>query len=372
MNQATSSPTLYLAFELGQKQWRLGFIVGLGQPPRERTIPAGNLTALQREIALARKRFGLPEDARVLSCYEAGPDGFWLHRYLTAHGVENYVVDSASIEVNRRARRAKTDHLDVGKLVTMLIRFDAGDQRVWSVVHVPDPQVEDRRHLHRQLATLKADRTRHRNRIQGLLVGQGVRLPVKGDFLEQLASVRLWDGSPLPEGLRTRLEQEYAALQFTEEQIRTLEAQRRQIIRTSDDPLIQQVRRLMALRAIGENIAWVLVMELFGWRDFRNRRQVGGLSGLAPVPHQSGEEEREQGISKASQALIRAIAVELAWCWLRYQPESALSQWYWQRFGNGSKRQRKIGIVALARKLLIALWRYLTFGEVPAGARMKA
>jgi transposase len=172
--------------------------------------------------------------------------------------------------------------------------------------------------------------------------------------------------------LRTRLEQEYAALQFTEEQIRTLEAQRRQIIRTSDDPLIQQVRRLMALRAIGENIAWVLVMELFGWRDFRNRRQVGGLSGLAPVPHQSGEEEREQGISKASQALIRAIAVELAWCWLRYQPESALSQWYWQRFGNGSKRQRKIGIVALARKLLIALWRYLKFGEVPAGARMKA
>jgi len=207
MNQATSSPTLYLAFELGQKQWRLGFTVGLGQPPRERTIPAGNLTALQREIALARKRFGLPEDARVLSCYEAGPDGFWLHRYLTAHGVENCVVDSASIEVNRRARRAKTDHLDVGKLVTMLIRFDAGDRRVWSVVHVPDPQVEDRRHLHRQLATLKADRTRHRNRIQGLLVGQGVRLPVKGDFLEQLAGVRLWDGSPLPEGLRTRLEQ---------------------------------------------------------------------------------------------------------------------------------------------------------------------
>lgn len=372
MNQTTGSPTLYLAFELGQKRWRLGFTVGLGQPTRERIIAAGDLPALQQEIALAKKRFGLPEDARVVSCYEAGRDGFWLHRYLTDHGVENFVVDSASIEVNRRARRAKTDHLDVGKLVAMLVRFDLGDARVWKVVHVPELAIEDRRHLHRQLATLKADRTRYLNRIQGLLAGQGVRLPVKGDFLEQLAHVRLWDGSPLPEGFRTRLEQEYAILQFVKERIRALEAHRRQILRTSNDPLIQQVRQLMALRGIGENTAWVLVMEFFGWREFRNRRQVGGLSGLAPVPHQSGEEGRDQGISKAGQTLIRAMAIELAWAWLRYQPESALSQWYQRRFGNGSKRQRKIGIVALARRLLVALWRYLQFGEVPAGARMKA
>ncbi|MCX7856288.1 MAG: transposase, partial [Anaerolineae bacterium] len=206
MNEATPQPTLYLAFELSDQKWRLGFTVGLGQQPRERVIRAGDLFALQREIARARQRFGLPEDARVLSCYEAGRDGFWLHRYLLAQGIHNLVVDSASIEVKRKARRAKTDHLDVVKLLTMLIRFDHGEKKVWSVVRVPDDLVEDRRHLHRQLQTLKGDRTRYLNRIQGLLAGQGVRLRVGADFLERLGQVRRWDGSPLPEGLRRRLE----------------------------------------------------------------------------------------------------------------------------------------------------------------------
>ncbi|MCD6554111.1 MAG: IS110 family transposase [Chloroflexi bacterium] len=369
---STFHPTLYLAFELGNKKWKLGFTIGLGQSPRRRTIAAGDLVTLQREIRLAKKRFGLPQTAQVMSCYEAGRDGFWLHRYLVSEDIENLVVDSASIEVNRRAKRAKTDRLDVGKLLTMLIRYDYGEKKVWSVVHVPSVEAEDKRHLHRQLGTLKTDRTRHINRIKGLLVGQGVRIPVRADFLERLETVRLWDGSPLPPGLRSRLEREYAGLQFVNQQIKELEAERREMIRTSDDPSVEQVRVLMRLRGIGENSAWLFVMEFFGWREFRNRRQVGGLTGLTPTPYQSGDESQEQGISKAGNRPIRAMAIEIAWGWLRHQPHSELSLWYQRRFGHGSKRLRKIGIVALARKLLVAFWRYLEYGEIPAGAQLKA
>lgn len=203
-------------------------------------------------------------------------------------------------------------------------------------------------------------------------MGQGVRLPVKGDFLKQIEEVRLWDGSPLPRGLRARVEWEYAGLRFVEEQIKELEAERKELIRTSDDPSVEMVRQLMRLRGIGENSSWVFVMEFFGWRRFRNRREIGALAGLAPTPYQSGDETREQGISKAGNRSIRAMAIEIAWGWLRYQPDSDLSRWFNRRFGHGSKRMRKIGIVALARKLLIALWRYVEFGEIPAGAQLKA
>jgi transposase len=377
MNETTQSqystlPTLYIAFELSNKKWKLGFTVGLGQKPRERSIDAGDLLALTEEIGLAKKRFGLPEDARVLSCYEAGRDGFWIHRFLIAQGVENLVVDAASIEVPRRARRVKTDRLDVGKLLTMLIRYDCGEKKVWSVVNAPSVEAEDKRHLHRELSTLKVDRTRHINRIKGLLVGQGVRLAVGENFLNELESARLWNGSPLPNGLRSRVEQEYAGLQFVQQQIKTLEAERRRLIRTSSDPCVEKVRRLMRLKGIGENSAWLFVMEFFGWREFHNRREVGALAGLTPTPYQSGDESREQGISKAGNRPIRAMAIEIAWGWLRHQPQSDLSRWFQERFGHGSKRMRKIGIVALARKLLVAWWRYLAFGEVPAGAQFKA
>jgi transposase len=363
---------LYLAFELGNKKWRLGFTIGLGQRPRERTIMAADLVAFQEEIRLAKKRFGLPQTARVMSCYEAGRDGFWLHRYLLSKDIENLVVDSASIEVNRRAKRAKTDHLDVAKLLTMLVRYDYGEKKVWSVVHAPSPEAEDKRHLHRQLTTRKVDRTRHTNRIKGLLVGQGVRMPVGADFLERLDKVRLWDGSALPKGLRSRLGWEYACLQFVNQQIKELEAGRSEAIRTSDDPSVEKVRQLMRLGGIGDNSAWLFVMEFFGWREFRNRRQVGGLSGLTSTPYQSGDESQEQGIDKAGNRPVRTMAVEIAWGWLRYQPQSELSLWYQRRFGHGSKRMRKIGIVALARKLLVAFWRYLEYGEIPAGAQLKA
>ena len=377
MNETTQTQystfsVLYLAFELSNAKWKLGFTIGLGQKPRERTIDAGDLFALQEEIRLAKKRFHLPEDARVLSCYEAGRDGFWLHRYLVAQDIENLVVDAASIEVPRRARRAKTDRMDVGKLLMMLIRYDSGEKRVWSVVHVPTLEAEDERHLHRQLTTLKTDRTRHINRIKGLLVGQGVRLPVGRNFLEGLETARSWDGSLLPSGLCARVKQEYIGLQFTQQQIKSLETERKRLIQESDDPSVEKVRRLMRLKGIGENSAWLFVMEFFGWRDFRNRREVGSLAGLTPTPYQSGDESREQGISKAGNRPIRAMAIEIAWAWLRFQPQSELSSWFQRRFGHGSKRMRKIGIVALARKLLVALWRYVEFGEIPAGAQLKA
>jgi transposase len=363
--------TLYLAFELGNKDWKLGFTVGLGQKPRRRKVKAGDLAGLEEEINLAKKRFGLAEDSRVLSCYEAGRDGFWLHRYLVASGVENSVVDSASIKVDRRAKRAKTDRLDLRDLLSMLIRYDWGEKKVWSVVNVPHEEAEDKRHIHRQLATLKVDRTRHINRIKGLLVGQGVRLAITADFLSQLEQVRLWDGKNIAQGLRTRLEREYAWLMYVNSQIEELQAERAELIRSSSEPDVELVRQLLRLKGIGENSAWLFVMEFFGWREFRNRRQVGGLAGLTPTPYQSGDEDHEQGIGKDGNRPVRSIAIEIAWSWVRNQPESELSRWFQERFADGGKRQRKRGIVAVARKLLVALWRYLQYGEIPAGAQLK-
>ena len=369
--QTINTQTLYLAFELSEKQWKLGFSIGFAQRPRVRSIVARNLKALEREISLARSRFGLPERCPVLTCYEAGRDGFWLHRYLEAQNIRNLVVDSSSIEVNRRYRRAKTDSLDVGKLLSMLMRYHQGEHKVWRVVNVPGVDVEDNRQLHRELKALKKERTRYVNRIKGLLVSQGVSIPVRRNFLEILDKIRLWDGSPVPAMLRDRLAREYGHMQYMEQQIRALEAQRQEILHASEQPCIEQVRHLMRLRGIGINSAWLFVMEFFAWRNFRNPKEVGALSGLTPTPFQSGDSRREQGISKAGNRYIRSVVVEIAWGWLRYQPNSQLTLWYQKRFGHLSSRQRRIGIVALARKLLIALWRYLETGTLPEGAVLK-
>jgi transposase len=306
----------------------------------------------------------------VKSCYEAGREGFWLHRCLEQAGVENLIVDSASIEVNRRAKRVKTDRVDVEKLLNQLIRYHCGEEKVWSVVRVPSVEAEDIRHLHRQLIKFKTDRTRHRSRIDGVLASQGVKVPLHADFLAQLEATRMWDGRPLPPGVRARVGREYAALQYVEAQIKQLEEERQELIETSEEQSVEQVRQLMKLRALGPNSAWLFVMEFFSWREFRNRREVGALAGLTPTPYQSGEESREQGISKAGNHWVRGMAIEIAWCWLRYQPVSELTQWFDRKFGH-SKRSRKIGIVALARRLMIALWRYLEMGEIPAGAQFK-
>lgn len=228
---------LFLAFDLGDSKWELGFTIGLGQKPRRRTIEGGDREALQEEIAAAKKRFGLPEDARVKSCYEAGRDGFWLHRYLVSVGIDNIVVDSSSIEVNRRKRRAKTDSLDVGALLSMLVRFDYGERKIWSVVRVPSVQEEDRRQLHRELRTAKKERTRTTNRIKGLLASQGIRVKGRMDLSgKQLDEMRLWDGQPLPAALKGRLEREWQHVLFLKKQIADLEAIRKSLLKGEKNP----------------------------------------------------------------------------------------------------------------------------------------
>lgn len=363
-NDTTKSVKLYLALELSQAEWKLGFTVGLGQAPRLRTIKARHLKGLKQEIQMAKERFGLAGEAEVLSCYEAGRDGMGLHRFLETNGVHNLVVDSASIEVNRRFRRAKTDRLDVGKLLNMLVRYHQGEPKVWSVVHVPDVEVEDRRQLHRELLALKRERTHHLNRMKGRLASQGVMLEVQTDFLEQLKVVKLWNGSSVRPGLQALLVREHERFKLVQAQIHEIEKLRKELLRTSQDPAIEQVRRLVRLKGID-------VMEFFAWRNFRNRRELGSLSGLTPTPYRSGESARECGISKAGNRPIRAMAIEIAWSWLRNQPNSQLSRWYRKRFAKGGSRIRRIGIVALARKLLIALWQYVEYGALPAGAQLK-
>jgi transposase len=363
--------TLYLAFELGSTKWTLGFSVSPAHRARIRAIAAGDLAALEREIAGARARFGLPTDVRVRSCYEAGRDGFWLHRWVEAQGVENVVVDSSSIEVNRRARRAKTDRLDVGKLVQLLMRYAAGERKVWSVVHVPTPEAEAARQLTREWQTVRADRTRLRNRLQGLLASQGIRAPLTARFLEDLPTWQTGDGRPLAPAWRERLAREWAQLQAIEARRATLAAARDATVATGEDRVATIARQLCTLRGVAEASALLFSAELFGTRTFQNGRQLGALTGLVPVPYRSDQQVQDQGISKAGCAELRKISIQVAWGWLRWQPESALAQWFQQRFG-GAGRSRRIGIVAVARKLVIALWRFVDHGVIPEGARLKA
>jgi transposase len=372
-NVTTQGAVLYLAFELGWTHWKLAFTVGHGQKPRLRTMRARDLAALDQEIAKAKKRFQLDDSTPVRSCYEAGRDGFWLHRYLTARGITNVIVDSASIEVNRRKRRAKSDKLDANKLVNMLIRYHAGEDKVWSVVWVPSVVDEDGRQLHRELQELKDDRTRNSNRLKGLLASQGLNLEVVDDLLpEWLEGARLWDGSTVGADLQQRLLREHERWQFVQRQVLDLTKEQRRRILCDDTAHVDKVRQLLGLAGIGVNGAWLLVYEFFAWRNLQNRKQAGALVGLTGTPYHSGTCAREQGISKAGSRRMRRMLVELAWCWLRWQPESSLSRWYADRFASGKGPARKIGIVAVARKLLIALWRYLERGEIPAGAKLVA
>ena len=257
-------------------------------------------------------------------------------------------------------------------MLAKLIRHHAGERGGWSVVRVPSIEEEDARHLHRELARLKRERLAHRVRMQSLLITQGVRLKIKGAARLRLETLTLWDGRALPLELKVELEREAQRLALVELQIEQLEATRRERLSSPRTQAERRVVHLMRLGAIGPASAWLPVMEFFSWRAFRNRREVAALAGLVGTPYNSGESERDQGISKAGNRRVRAMMVEIAWLWSRFQPKSALSQWYQTRFAGGGLRMRRIGIVALARKLLIALWRYLEDGVIPQGARLIA
>ncbi len=368
--KSTLVPVLYVAFELANSTWKLA--CSDGNKLRHITVTAGDLSQVQGAILRAKRHFGMDDKVRTVSCYEAGRDGFWLHRYLYSCRIDNVVVDSASLEVDRRLRRTKTDRVDAGKLLRMLVRYHGGEKHLWRVVRVPSREDEDARHLHRELEALKRERTRYRNRIHGILIQQGVRInnPSKKKFIQELELMQTWDGRDLPAEMKARLVRVHARLQMVEEQINSLVKEKTQRLQ-EENPRMAQVAQLLRLPGIGPVSSWTFVMEFFGWRRFRNRREVAALAGLTPTPYDSGSRLREQGISKAGNRRVRTLAIEIAWAWLRFQPRSKLSRWFLERFAAGGSRMRRIGIVALARRLLIDLWRFLEFGTVPEGAQVR-
>jgi transposase len=365
---SVSQPTVYVAFELSQKEWTLALTSGFGVEPWVRSVAAGDWGAVERAIAQGRRRFGLGGEAAVVSCYEAGRDGFWIHRALVQRGIGNRVVDSASIEVNRRARRAKTDRLDALKLARMLVRVCQGERRVWREVRVPTVAEEAARQVSRERTALTQEQTRLINQIRGWLATWGCALPRRRSP-RWWTTVRDWAGTVLPIELQARLARAEVRRVMLEGQIAELDA-RQQTAVTAAAPT-SAVRRLVQLKGVATTSASVLLDEGLMWRAFRNRRQIGGILGFAPTPYDSGESQRDQGISRAGNNRLQVISIQLAWSWVHWQPLSALTQWYRARFGTG-KRARRIGIVAVARKLLIALWRYVTSGVIPAGAVLKS
>lgn len=355
---------LYVSLELSDRSWRVA--ASEGARVSEYTVSAGEATKLLEVLERARRRFALGPRAVVVSCYEAGRDGFWLHRFLGAQGVRNYIVDAASIEVNRRARRAKTDRLDARALLGLLIRYESGERRVWSVLRVPSAQAEDERRVYRERERLIKERGAHHTRMQSLLLLHNLRrVNVRAAGLgERLA------GLGVAPCLRAELEREAERLALVERQLALIAAEQR--CAEVPSAAAAKSRALERLRAVGPIGAEVLVREVFGWRTFANRRELAASVGIVPTPYSSGESSHEQGISKAGNRRVRTLLVELAWSWLRYQPESVLARWYARRFAHGGARLRRIGIVALARRLLIALWHYLEHGLIPEGARLKA
>lgn len=408
------APALYVSLETGAKKWKVGFSTGISQRPRLCSMGGGELEVLWTEIQKAKARFNLPADAAVYSCYEAGRDGFWIARALSEAGIENLVLDSSSILVDRRARRRKSDGLDVVALLEVLMRYHAGERRCCRVVSVPSREAEDERQMQRELRELKVERTALTNRIKGLLATQGIPLLDRGLKLD-LEQLRDRSGRPLLDGLRARISRELERLEMLNAQIEQVAQERKAKLKaaeasakaaekataqdagktapqataevaaqgtgqtappwaekTAAQAAAEAAKKLMMLRAIGPETAWIYSVEILAWREIRNTRQLGALLGLTPTPYQSGTSNHELGISKAGNRHVRAIAIEAAWSWVLYQPGSALSRWFQRRFADGGPRMRKKGIVALARKLMIALWKYVKFDEMPEGALLKA
>jgi transposase len=368
---ASEYATVHLVFELSKAKWKLGITLPESQKMSRYTIDGGDLPALSGRLAAARskaERSGKP--VRIVSCFEAGLDGHWLHRWLTEQRVISYEVDPSSIEVSRRARRAKTDRIDLDKLMRAFLAYLRGEPRVCSMVHVPTVEEEDRKRRTRERERLLKERTAHTNRIKALLFGQGVRdvMPLKPGFVASLGKLRSGDGRELPLRLKEEIVREHERLCLVHKQFLALEAKSKAELRVAAPGSAEaKIVQLVDLKSIGPVGGQQLVNEAF-YRPFGNRRQVGSYFGLAGTPYDSGESRREQGISKAGNWRARRLAIELAWLWLRHQPGSELSLWFHQRVGNMKGRIRRITIVAMARKLMVALWQYLTNGVVPKGA----
>lgn len=360
---------VFLAMEMSNCKWRLVFSAK-GKGNRHVVIEAGDWFALSEQCMKARAKFEVDEKARILSVYEAGRDGFWPHRRLLSLGIENRVIDSASIEVNRKARQVKTDRVDGEKLMELLQSDYFGQKRL-RVVRVPSEEEEDRRHLHRERERLQKERRSLVNRIHAVLALHGLKVRCRTDgrgWQKELATLQ----THLPPNRQRDLQRARERLGLIEEQLAQVDAQRGQALAEERSAVLEKVRQLILLRGLGEQSAWLFVMECFGWRRFSNRRELAASVGLTGTAYDSGESRREQGISKAGNHRMRHMLIEIAWLWLRYQPDSALTRWFVERFGGGGKRMQRVGIVALARRLLIALWRYLEHGEWPVGARAKA
>ena len=366
---------IFAAIELSKKTW----LLAIYRPSLDRTsqyrVKPGDAAHLLELLGRARQQEEreLGQTIGISCCYEASYDGFWLHRQLEAAGVENFVIDPTSLLVNRRARRAKTDRIDVRGLLRSLIAWLRGDKDVCRMVHPPSPAEEDARRTHRERQRLIKERVGHVNRIKGLLATQGIydHQPIHKDRRQAFAELRTADGEPLPSRLRQELERELTRLELVLDQIRQVEAERDAVLDAAKHNETSVMAQLIKLKSIGPEAATILGLEMF-YRDFTNRRQVAAYAGLTPSPFDSGFKNRDQGISKAGKALVRKTLIEIAWIWLRWQPDSALSQWFKQRTTHQKSRGLRINIVALARKLLIALWRFVTTGVVPEGAVLKA
>jgi len=373
-NATANEALLHMAFDLSHKSWKLAF--SDGKKYRFCSVEGKNLPALSKAIDQAKKKFGLTEDCPIVSCFEAGRDGFWLHHHLESIGGKNLVVDSASIEVNRRKRQAKTDKIDAKKLLNMLMRHMSGERKHWSVVNVPTQEDEDLRRIQREIDRLTKEQGQHTTRMRSLLNLHGIVIEgaIGGkDWETTVSQLRTWENEPLKPFMAAELLRENERLMLVRQQRQGQEKEKHRLLREELDhyPTLQEVHKLQLLRSIGEASSWIYVMEFFGWRQFKNRKEVGALAGLTPTPFSSGNDNREQGISKAGNKRIRHITIEIAWLWLRYQPQSELSLWYEKRFAHGGARMKRIGIVAMARKLLISLWRYLETDELPKGAVLK-
>ena len=368
-----------LAIELSKKSWVVAVNTPLSDKISLYKLKPCDWKGLLQLIERIRKRVSeeLKKPVEVISCYEAGYDGFWLHRLLEAHGVHNHVIDPASLQVDRRARRAKTDGIDVGKLLRSLMAYLRGEPKVWSVVRVPTVIEEDNRRLHRERSRLINERIQHVNRIKGLLAIHGIYdyEPIHPERIQRLERLRTADRHTLPLHLKAEILRELQRLELVLGMIHTIETERDAIAsaksKSQQTTSTKKIRHLVKLKSIGPEFGTVLVGEVF-YRTFNNRKQIGSYVGLTPSPFQSGSTSHDQGISKAGNTKARTTMIELAWLWLRNQPDSRLSVWFRERVGNRKGRIKRIAIVAMARKLLIALWRYLETGVVPEGAVLKS